>query len=142
LSVQRLAPLDAYIPAGLSADKYRKIEDADKKKLCNNLGGLGPRGFKSRSIQSWQEAYERAETGHSMVPFGYRNALKNGEIKKEDVPYMVRGGSCGTTVTFSVPSESSGRSPTKGIRSWRLQEGAKYEYPWWWGWLRLWAGTR
>jgi hypothetical protein len=27
-----------------------------------------------------------------MAPLGYREALKKGEIKKEDVPYMVRGG--------------------------------------------------
>jgi hypothetical protein len=101
-SVQRLAPLNAYVPAGLSADEYRKIKDADKKKLGNNLGGLGPRGFKSRSMQSWQEAYERGETGHSMVPFGYRKALKNGEIKKEDVPYMVRGGSWDNSDVFGA----------------------------------------
>jgi hypothetical protein len=88
----RVAPLNAYVPAGLSAAEYQRIKQADQKKLGNNLGGVGPRGFKSRSMQSWQEAYERGETKHSIAPFGYREALKKGEIKKEDVPYMVRGG--------------------------------------------------
>ena len=92
-SSQRLSALHAYVPAGLSAAEYQKIKDADQKKMGKNLGGLGPRGFKSRSMQSWQEAYERGETAHSIAPFGYREALKKGEIKKQDVPYMVRGGS-------------------------------------------------
>jgi len=92
-TTQRMAPLNAYVPAGLSAAEYKRIKEADQKKMGKNLGGLGPRGFKSRSMQSWQEAYERGETGHSIAPFGYREALKKGEIKKQDVPYMVRGGS-------------------------------------------------
>ena len=63
------------------------------KKTGNNLGRLGPRGFKSRSMQAWQEAYERGEAEHAVAPLGYREALKRGELKKKDVPYMVRGGS-------------------------------------------------
>ena len=78
----------------MSPEQYSKIKAADKQKVTGkNLGALGPRGFKSRSMQSWQEAYERGETGHSIAPFGYREKLKNGELKKADVPYMVRGGS-------------------------------------------------
>ena len=90
--VQRLVHLNGYVPNGLSADEYQRIKQADQKKKGTNLGGLGPRGFKSRSMQSWQEAYERGETNHYLAPVGYREALKKGEIKKEDVPYMVRGG--------------------------------------------------
>ena len=90
---QRLLPLNAYVPSGLTADDYKRIKESDKKKMGKNLGGLGPRGFKSRSMQSWQEAYERGETGHSIAPFGYKDLLKAGKIKKEEVPYMVRGGS-------------------------------------------------
>ena len=92
-SSSRLAPLNAYVPAGLSPQEYQKIKQADQKKLGKDLGRLGPRGFKSRSMQSWQEAYEKGETGHSIAPFGYKQLLKEGKIKKEDVPYMVRGGS-------------------------------------------------
>lgn len=87
--------LQAYIPSGLTAEQYRKIQEQDKKNSSfgKNLGALGPRGFKSRSMQAWQEAYERGEAGHSMAPYGYREKLKSGQIKKQDVPYMVRGGS-------------------------------------------------
>ena len=93
-SLQRLAPLNAYVPTGMSPEEYRKIKAADQQKVAGkNLGALGPRGFKSRSMQSWQEAYERGETGHSIAPFGYRQKLQKGEIKKAHVPYMVRGGS-------------------------------------------------
>ena len=84
--------LNAYVPDGLTAAEYQKIKVEDKKKMGKDLGRLGPRGFKSRSMQAWQEAYERGETGHSFAPFGYREKLQNGELKKEDVPYMVRGG--------------------------------------------------
>ena len=89
----RVGPLYGYVPDGLTPEQYRKIRANDKKRLGKDLGRLGPRGFKSRSMQAWQEAYERGETGHSFAPFGYRQQLNEGKIKKKDVPYMVRGGS-------------------------------------------------
>ena len=93
-SKARLAPLNVgYVPDGLSLNEYAAVKAQDRKKLGKDLGRLGPRGFKSRSMQAWQEAFEKGEGGHSFAPFGYREALKKGEIKKEDVPYMVRGGS-------------------------------------------------
>merc|ERR1712232_39514 len=83
-----------YVPDGLTVAQYQKIKTAEREKnKGKNLGALGPRGFKSRSMRAWQEAYERGETGHSMAPYGYREKLKSGQIKKQDVPYMVRGGS-------------------------------------------------
>ncbi|CAB9496414.1 expressed unknown protein [Seminavis robusta] len=85
--------LHAYVPDGLTAAEYQKIKAQDRKNLGKDLGRLGPRGFKSRSMQAWQEAFERGEAGHTFAPFGYRAQLKKGEIKDEDVPYMVRGGS-------------------------------------------------
>ena len=89
----RLTPLHVgYVPDILSPQEYAAIKSQDEKKKGKDLGRLGPRGFKSRSMQAWQEAYERGETGHAFAPFGYREALKKGEIKKEDVPYMVRAG--------------------------------------------------
>ncbi|KAL7577504.1 hypothetical protein ACA910_015044 [Epithemia clementina (nom. ined.)] len=84
--------LDAYVPDGLSAEQYEQIRRQDKKRQGKDLGRLGPRGFKSRSMQAWQEAYEKGETGHAFAPFGYREQLKQGKIKLQDVPYMVRGG--------------------------------------------------
>lgn len=91
--VSSVGALNAYVPDGLSPQEYQKIKAEDKKKIGKDLGRLGPRGFKSRSMQAWQEAFERGETGHSFAPFGYREKVQRGEIKKEDVPYMVRGGS-------------------------------------------------
>ncbi|KAL7566338.1 hypothetical protein ACA910_013658 [Epithemia clementina (nom. ined.)] len=84
--------LQVYVPDGLTAEQYWKIRNEDKKRLGKDLGRLGPKGFKSRSMQAWQEAYEKGETGHAFAPFGYREQLKQGKIKLQDVPYMVRGG--------------------------------------------------
>lgn len=87
-----ITQLNAYVPAGLSPEEYKKIREQDKKRVGKDLGRLGPRGFKSRSMQAWQEAYEQGKAGHAFAPFGYREQLKEGKIKKEDVPYMVRQG--------------------------------------------------
>ncbi|KAI2494452.1 hypothetical protein MHU86_20061 [Fragilaria crotonensis] len=113
-STHRLAALNAYVPAGLSAAEYKRIKEADQKKMGNNLGGLGPRGFKSRSMQSWQEAYERGETGHSIAPFGYREALKKARSKSK----MSRtwcAAAPGTTATSLEPRESGGCHLTKNM---------------------------
>jgi hypothetical protein len=82
-----------YIPAGLTADQYAKIRQQDSEKMKGDLARLGPRGFKSRSMQAWQEAYERGEAGHTFAAVGYKEKLRLGEMKWEDVPYMIRGGS-------------------------------------------------
>jgi hypothetical protein len=82
----RLGVLKAYVPEGLTAAEYQKIKAEDTKKLGKNLGKLGPRGFQSRSMQAWQEAFERGETGHLFAPVGYREKLQKGELKKEEVP--------------------------------------------------------
>jgi hypothetical protein len=82
-----------YVPDGLSPAEYNKIKEADKKKVGKNLGKLGPRGFKSRSMQAWQEAYESGHAGHTFAPIDYKKMMQQGKIKKEEVPYMVRGGS-------------------------------------------------
>jgi hypothetical protein len=54
---------------------------------------MGPRGFKSRSFQSFQEALEKGDAAHMMPMFNSKEKLKSGEIKMEDIPYMQRGGS-------------------------------------------------
>ena len=90
----RVAPVNAYVPAGLTAEQYNSIKKRDQEKTKNkDLGRLGPRGFASRSMEAWQKAYERGQASHAVAPIGYKEMLKNGKIKKEDVPYMVRGGS-------------------------------------------------
>jgi hypothetical protein len=95
--------LFGYIPDGLTPEEYRRIRDQEANKYKGkNLGRLGPRGFKSRSMQAWQQAYERGEASHSFAPFGYREKLKKGELKKADVPYMVRGGSWDNSDVFGA----------------------------------------
>lgn len=54
---------------------------------------MGPRGFKSRSFQSFQEALERGEAEH-LIPVMYaKEKVKAGKLRPEDIPYMQRGGS-------------------------------------------------
>jgi hypothetical protein len=81
-----------YVPDGLTPEQYRNIKKQDENRLGKDLGRLGPRGFKSRSMQAWQEAYERCEAAHNIAPIGYRKKIKEGKLRKEEVPYMVRGG--------------------------------------------------
>jgi len=54
---------------------------------------VGPKGFQSRSFQSFQEALERGEAKHLMPLENARERIRRGELKKEDIPYMQRGGS-------------------------------------------------
>ena len=79
-----------YIPDGLSKAEWQKIK-AREASARAGLGKIGARGFKSRSMASWQEAYERGETGHLMPVDPAK--VKRGEIALKDVPYMQRGGS-------------------------------------------------
>ena len=77
--------------AGFTKESWKEFQEKEKaKKQPKNLGGLGPRGFKSRSFQSFQEALERGEAAHLMPVFNAKEKLKRGEIKLEDIPYMVR----------------------------------------------------
>ncbi|KAG7353533.1 hypothetical protein IV203_002888 [Nitzschia inconspicua] len=94
--------LNAYVPDGLTADQYKKIKAEDEKRKGKNLGALGPRGFKSRSMQAWQQAYEKGLATHNFASFGYREQLQNGTFKKADVPYMVRGGSWDNSDIYGV----------------------------------------
>jgi hypothetical protein len=93
----RLSPssaLKAYVPDGLTADEYSRIKKEERQRFQGkDLGRLGPRGFKSRSMEAWQLAYEKGQATHSFAPLNYKEKLRAGMIKKEDVPYMVRGGS-------------------------------------------------
>lgn len=80
-----------YVPSGLTKEQWEKIKkkEAEQKK---NLGRVGPRGFKSRSMQSFQEALERGEAEHLLPVFNAKERIAKGELKLEDIPYMQRGG--------------------------------------------------
>jgi hypothetical protein len=54
-------------------------------------GRMGPKGFKSRSMQSFQEALERGEAEHLLPVFNAKQKIARGELKEEDIPYMQRG---------------------------------------------------
>jgi hypothetical protein len=85
--------LYGYVPDGLTKEQYDRVKKADAKKTKGkNLGAVGPFGFKSRSIQGWQKAHEKGLAPHVFAPLGYRSKVKDGSMKKADVPYMVRGG--------------------------------------------------
>mmetsp|Transcript_18924 Transcript_18924/g.31320 ORF Transcript_18924/g.31320 Transcript_18924/m.31320 type:complete len:223 (-) Transcript_18924:82-750(-) len=85
--------LFAYVPAGFTPESWKAYKAKEKAKQAKqNLGGVGPRGFKSRSMQSFQEAMERGEAEHLLPVFNANERIKKGELKKEDIPYMQRGG--------------------------------------------------
>ena len=94
ITVSRSATaLYAYIPSGFTKESWAKFQkDEAEKKKAANLGRMGPKGFQSRSMQSFQEALERGEADHLMPMFDAKEKLRRGEIKKEDIPYMQRGG--------------------------------------------------
>ncbi|KAL3786457.1 hypothetical protein ACHAW5_008235 [Stephanodiscus triporus] len=85
-----------YIPTGFTKESWGKFKAAEQKKkdelAKKNLGRLGPKGFQSRSFQSFQEALERGETTHLLPVENARERLAKGELKPEDIPYMQRGG--------------------------------------------------
>lgn len=86
--------VDGYVPSGFTPEQWKKYQaEEKKKKATKNLGGLGPRGFKSRSFQSFQEALERGEAEHLLPVMNAKERVRKGEIKLEDIPYMQRGGS-------------------------------------------------
>jgi hypothetical protein len=82
--------LFGYVPDGFTKESYAKFKEQEKAKMAKkNLGGLGPRGFKSRSMQSFQEALERGEAEHLLPVFNAKERVKKGELKLEDIPVSV-----------------------------------------------------
>ena len=90
-----LTRVNGYVPDGFTPAQWKEYQAKEKKKneTKKNLGGLGPKGFKSRSFQSFQEALERGEAEHLLPVENAKERLRKGELKLEDIPYMQRGGS-------------------------------------------------
>lgn len=90
-----------YIPSGFTKDTWAKFKAAEQKKkdeiAKKNLGRMGPKGFQSRSFQSFQEALERGEATHLLPVENAKERLAKGELKPEDIPYMQRGGNWDNT---------------------------------------------
>mmetsp|Transcript_5498 Transcript_5498/g.6420 ORF Transcript_5498/g.6420 Transcript_5498/m.6420 type:complete len:191 (-) Transcript_5498:232-804(-) len=84
---------NAYIPDGFTKESYKKFKDKEKNKnKGKNLGKVGPKGFQSRSFQSFQEALERGDAKHLMPIENAKERIRKGELKEKDIPYMQRGG--------------------------------------------------
>lgn len=79
-----------YIPTGFTKESWSKFKAAEQKKkdelAKKNLGRVGPKGFQSRSFQSFQEALERGETTHLLPVENAQEKLRRGELKPEDIP--------------------------------------------------------
>eukprot|EP00522_Entomoneis_paludosa_P015672 CAMPEP_0172451240 /NCGR_PEP_ID=MMETSP1065-20121228/9353_1 /TAXON_ID=265537 /ORGANISM="Amphiprora paludosa, Strain CCMP125" /LENGTH=211 /DNA_ID=CAMNT_0013203171 /DNA_START=69 /DNA_END=704 /DNA_ORIENTATION=+ len=90
-----LTQVNQYVPDGFTPESYKKFkaEEAKKNARKQNLGAMGPKGFKSRSFQSFQEALERGEAEHLLPVDFAEERIRKGELKPEDIPYMQRGGS-------------------------------------------------
>ena len=101
----RAGALSAYVPDGMSAEQWAKVK-AKEKASKKNLGANGPRGYRSRSFESYQKALEQGDrTAKNMPVFFAKEKLARGEITKADIPYMQRGGSWDN-------------SDVKGIKGW------------------------
>jgi len=96
-SVRVSTELNAYIPDGFTKKSWEAFQGKEQKKkdiqAKKNMGAMGPKGYQSRSFQSFQEALERGEAKHLLPVENAAARLKSGELKPEDIPYMQRGGS-------------------------------------------------
>lgn len=81
-----------YVPDGMTPEQYKALKAKEKAENSKkNFGAGGARGFKSRSMTSFQLALERGEAKH-LMPVDPEEVRK-GNIALKDVPYMQRGGS-------------------------------------------------
>merc|ERR1711988_52082 len=77
-----------------------------EKASKTGLGKNGPRGYRSRSFESYQKSLEAGDrTAKNMPVFFAKEKLARGEITKADIPYMQRGGSWDN-------------SDVKGVKGW------------------------
>jgi hypothetical protein len=85
-SLRTSTSLNGYVPSGFTPEQYKKFQAEEAKKKKKNLGSMGPKGFQSRSMQSFQEALEKGDTTHLMPVFNAKERVRKGEIKAQDIP--------------------------------------------------------
>lgn len=90
LSSRQSTQLYEYIPSGFTKESWATFKNKEKKakeeQMKKNLGRVGPKGFQSRSFQSFQEALERGETTHLLPVENAKERIAKGELKPEDIP--------------------------------------------------------
>jgi hypothetical protein len=83
----------AYVPDGMSPEEYKRLKENERKNAANKkFAAFGPQTFQSRSMASFQKDLEQGKAGHLLPVFNAKEKLQKGVIKKEDIPYMQRGG--------------------------------------------------
>lgn len=81
--------LYGYAPDGMTPEQYKELINRERNVSFKNINN-GPRGFKSRSLESFQLALEKGEAEH-LMPVNPED-VRSGKIPIKDVPYMQRGG--------------------------------------------------
>ena len=77
----------------MSPDQWRKLKQEEQsQKAKKNFAAFGPRGFQSRSLQSFQQDLEKGKANHLLPMTNAKEKLKSGAIKSKDIPYMQRTG--------------------------------------------------
>lgn len=77
----------------MTPEQYKKLKEKENAaKAAKKFGAFGPQTFKSRSMQSFQTDLEKGKADHLMPVFNAKEKLKAGVLKKQDIPYMQRGG--------------------------------------------------
>ena len=53
---------NGYVPSGMSIHEWHELQRAEKRELqSKEFGKMGPKGFKSRSLQAFQEDLEKGK---------------------------------------------------------------------------------
>lgn len=82
-----------YIPDGMTPEQWKKFKQQEKdSEAKKKYGAFGPQSFKSRSMQAFQQDLEKGKASHLLPVFNAKEKMKAGKLKKEEIPYMQRGG--------------------------------------------------
>mmetsp|Transcript_20933 Transcript_20933/g.44163 ORF Transcript_20933/g.44163 Transcript_20933/m.44163 type:complete len:157 (-) Transcript_20933:47-517(-) len=79
----------------MTPEQWKNLKNSEQQKNQSkkNLGTYGiTRGFRSRSLQSFQTDLEQGKAKHLLPMYNAKEKLKSGVIKTKDIPYMQRKG--------------------------------------------------